>query len=52
MRYIDFEEKIKEMGYGCEMVYDDYLGIPIKLQVRFGQGWFLLPKREGLNILG
>lgn len=40
------------MGYGCEMVYDDYLGIPIKLQVRFGQGWFLLPKREGLNILG
>lgn len=39
MRYIDFEEKVKEMGYGCEMVYDDYLGIPIKLQVRFGQGW-------------
>ena len=29
MRYIDFEEKVNEMGFTCDIVYDTYSGIPI-----------------------
>lgn len=52
MKYIEFENRVKEMGYECEIHYDKCTGYPLDSEIIVENGWISTVQKDAFAYNG